>query len=81
MQNLALCVFPDFKDDRVQPVMHPAYSQELLRSVAPSIKPVWPGEQLSRLLETYAAPWICSEAIALPRIESYSASDMTVIPL
>src|ERR1022692_2981016 len=70
VQNLALFVFPDFKDDRIQPVTHPAYGQKLLGDVGPPIKPIRLGKQLLRLLETYATLGICPEAPALSRIEA-----------
>jgi hypothetical protein len=33
MQEFAVFVFPDFEDDRVQPVTHPTDCQKLLRNV------------------------------------------------
>jgi len=42
MQNFDLFVFPDFKDDRIQPVAHPADGQELFRNVGPSIEKIRP---------------------------------------
>src|ERR1039458_9297743 len=33
VQNLALFVFPDFEDHRIQPVTHPADGQKLFRNV------------------------------------------------
>jgi hypothetical protein len=70
VQNLALFVFPDFKDYRIQPTAHPSDGQKLLGNVGPAIKPIGPGKQLARLLETYTAPGICPEAFTLPRIEA-----------
>ena len=65
MQNLALLVFPDFKDDGIQSVTHPADGQELLRHVRSLIEPIRPGEYLLRLFEAYAVPGIRPEALAL----------------
>jgi len=70
MQNLALFVFPDFKDDRIQPVTHPADGQILLWNVGSPIEPIRPREQFPRLLETDAAPGIRSEASAFAWIEA-----------
>lgn len=70
MQNLALLVFLEFKDDGIQPITHPANGQKLLWNVGSPIKPIRPGEQLPRFLETYGAPGIRPEAPALPRIEA-----------
>jgi hypothetical protein len=70
VQNLTFLVFPDFKDDREQPVAYPTDSQILLRNVGPSIEPIRPGEQLPRLLEPNTAPGIRPEALALSRIET-----------
>ena len=56
MQNLAICVFPDFEDDRIEPVSHPADGQKLLWNIGSLIEPIRPGEQLPRLLEAYATP-------------------------
>jgi hypothetical protein len=70
MQNLALFVFPDFKDDRIQPVTHLANGQKLLWNVGSPIEPIRLREQLPRLLEPYATPGIRPEAPALSRIEA-----------
>jgi len=70
MQNLALPVFPDFEDDRIQPVTHPSDGQKLLRNVGSPIEPIRLAEQLSRLLEPDATPGIRPEAAALSRIET-----------
>jgi hypothetical protein len=51
VQNLALFVLPDFKNDRIQPVTHPADGQKLLRNVGSLIEPIGLGEQLPRLLD------------------------------
>jgi hypothetical protein len=40
MQDLALFIFPDFKNDGVQAAAHPANGQKLFRNVAPLIEPV-----------------------------------------
>ena len=70
MQNLALFVFPDFKDDRIKPVSHPANGHELFWNVGSLIEPVGPGEQLMGLLEPYATFGIRAEAPAFSRIEA-----------
>ena len=70
MQDLALFAFPDFEDDRIQPITHPANSQKLLWNVKSPIEPIRAGEQLPRLLEPYAALGIRLEAPALSRIEA-----------
>ena len=70
MQNLAFFVFPDFKNDRIQPVAHPADGQELFWNIGPSIKPIGPSEQLTCLFEADAAPEICPETPALSKIEA-----------
>lgn len=67
MQNLALLVLPDFKDDGIQPVTHPPDSQKLLRNLG---SPIRLREQLTRLFKPYAAPGIRSEAPALPKVEA-----------
>jgi hypothetical protein len=40
MQNLALFIFPDFKDDGAQAAAHPADRQKLFRNVGSLIQPV-----------------------------------------
>jgi hypothetical protein len=70
VQNLAHFVFPDFKDDRIQPVTHPTDSQKLLRNVGPLIEPIRLGEQLACLLEPNSAPGIRPEPPALSGIEA-----------
>ena len=55
MQDLAVFVFPDFEDDRVQPVTHPTDCRKLLRNVRSPIEPIGLGEQLLRLLKTDTA--------------------------
>jgi hypothetical protein len=56
MQDIALLVAPDFKDDGIEPVTHPTDGQKLLRNVGSPIEPIRLGEQLPHLLESYAAP-------------------------
>src|ERR1022692_4456060 len=56
MQDLALLVAPDFKDDGIEPITHPTDGQKLLRNVGSPIEPIRLGEQLPHLLESYAAP-------------------------
>ena len=56
MQNLALFVFPDFEDHRIQPVTHPADGQKLFRNAGSPIEPIGLGEQLPRFFKPYAAP-------------------------
>jgi hypothetical protein len=70
MKHLALVVFPDFKDQGIQPVVHPANGQELLWNIGPAIKPVRLRKQLARFLETYATARIRSKATPLSRIEA-----------
>jgi hypothetical protein len=40
VHNLAFLVFSDFKNDRIQPVTHPADGQKLLRNVGSPIEPI-----------------------------------------
>src|ERR1035437_5984576 len=61
VQNLALFVLPDSKNDRIQPVTPPADGQKLLRNVGSLIEPIGLGEQLPRLLESNATPGIRPE--------------------
>jgi hypothetical protein len=70
MQNLALLVFPDLKDDGIQPVTHPPDGEKLLWNVGPSIKPIRLREQLARLLKSDPAPGIRPETLAFPRIKA-----------
>jgi hypothetical protein len=70
VHNLALVVFPDFKDHRAQPAARPADGRILFRNVGPPIQPVRPLKQLPRLFETYATTGILPEALALSRIEA-----------
>ena len=70
MQNLALFVFPDFKNDRIQPVGHPANGHKLLWNVGSLIEPIRPGEQLPRLLKPDATTGIRPQAPAFSRIEA-----------
>jgi hypothetical protein len=48
MQNLALFVFSDFRNDRIKPTAHPANGHILFRDVGSLIEPIRPGEQLAR---------------------------------
>jgi hypothetical protein len=57
MQDLALFVFSDFKDHRLQTVANPANRQKLLWYVGWLIEPIELREQLTRLLEPYPSPW------------------------
>src|ERR1017187_3360977 len=70
VQNLTHFVFPDFKDDRIQPVTHPTDCQKLLRNVGSPIEPIRPREQLPSLLEPNSTPGIRLEPPALSRIEA-----------
>jgi len=70
MQNLAVFVIPDLKDDRIQSITHPPDCQKLFRNVGSPIKPIWPREQFTRFFKPYAAPGIRSEAPALSRVEA-----------
>jgi hypothetical protein len=40
VQNLALFVFPDFEDHRIQPATHPADGQKLFRNVGSPTQPI-----------------------------------------
>jgi hypothetical protein len=40
VQNLAFFVLADFKNDRIQPITHPADGQKLLRNVGSLIEPI-----------------------------------------
>jgi len=70
VQNLALFVFADFKDDRIQPITHPADGQILLWNVGSPIEPIRPGEQLPRLLEPDATPGFAPRRRLLRGIEA-----------
>ena len=70
MQNFALFVLADFKNDRIQPVTHPADGQKLLWNVGSLIEPIRPSEQLTRLFKPYATPGIRPETLALSKIEA-----------
>ena len=70
MQNLALFVFPDFEDRRIQPVTYSADGRKLFRNVGSPIKPIGLAEQLPRFFKPYAAPGIGPQAPALPKIEA-----------
>ena len=70
MQYLALFVFPDFKDDRIQPVTHSTDGQKLFRDAGSLIEPVRPREQLTSLFKPYTSPGIRSEAPTLSKIEA-----------
>jgi len=70
VQDLALFVLPDFKDDRTQPATHPTDGQKLFRNIGSPIEPIRPGEQFLRLFKPYSTSGIRSEALALPEIEA-----------
>jgi hypothetical protein len=68
--KFTLFVLPDFKNDGIQEVAHPTDGHVLLRNIRPLIEPIRSREQLLRLFETDAAPWIRSETLAFSRIEA-----------
>jgi hypothetical protein len=70
VQDLTVFVLPNFEDDRVQSVTHPADRQILLRNIDSPIEPIRPGEQLLSFLEPDPTFGIRSEALALPDIEA-----------
>jgi hypothetical protein len=51
VQDLAIFVFTDFKDYRIQAVSYQADGHILLANVRPLIEPIRPGEQLPHLLD------------------------------
>jgi len=67
---LALLVFSDFKDYRIQPVTYPADGHILLRNVGSPVQPIGLGKQFPRFLEPNATLGIRSEAPALADIEA-----------
>lgn len=73
-QNFALVVFPDFENDRIQPITNPTDGQELFGNIGPLIEPIRLGEQFPRLFEPYASAGICPEASALSRVEAKAHS-------
>src|SRR5579863_395787 len=70
VQDLALFVFSEFKNDRIKPVTHPTDGQELFWNVGPLIEPIRLGEQLLRLFEPDASARIRPEATALSRVKA-----------
>ena len=70
MEKFTLFVLPDLKNDRIQEVTHATDGHILLRNIRPLIEPIRSREQLLRLFETDAAPWIRSETLAFSRIEA-----------
>jgi hypothetical protein len=63
VQNFTLLVFPYFKNDGIHPVAHPADGHVLLRNIRPLVEPILPREELPRLFEPDAAPWVCPKAL------------------
>jgi len=70
VQNFALFVLPDFKDDGIQPPTYPTDGHILFRNVASLVQPIGLGKQLSHFLEPNAPLRIGSEALTLSRIEA-----------
>jgi hypothetical protein len=70
MQDFAIFVLPDFKDDGIQPVTHPSNGQELFRNIRPLVELIRSRKQLPRLFEPYTSPWIRPEAIAFSSVEA-----------
>jgi hypothetical protein len=68
VQDLALLVFPELEDDRIQSIADPADSQILFRNVGSLVEPVRPAEQLLHFFESDASLRIRPEALALSRI-------------
>src|ERR1035437_10140295 len=76
VQNLALFVLPDFKNDRIQPAPPPPDGQKLLGNAESRMEPIGLGEQLPRLLEPNATPGIRPEALALSRRSEEHTSEL-----
>jgi len=70
VQYLALFVFSDFKDYRIQAVAHPVDGHILLRNVGSPVQPIGLGKQFPRFLEPNATLGIRFEAPALADIEA-----------
>ena len=70
MQDFAIFVLPDFKDDGIQPVTHPPNGQELFRNIGPAIEPIRSGKQLPSLFEPYTSVWIRPEAVAFSSVKA-----------
>jgi hypothetical protein len=69
MQDFAIIVFPDFKDDRIQPLIHPPDCHILLRNIGPPVEPVRPGKQLPGFFKPYATTRIGFQTPALSKVE------------
>ena len=70
MQDIALLVAPDFKDDGIEPVTHPTDGQKLLRNVGSLIEPIRLGEQTPACPRILCRAWVRPETPALSRIEA-----------
>jgi hypothetical protein len=69
VQNFAIRVFTNLKDDRVQPDTDPTNGNVLLRHIAALILPVGTREQFPCLFESYASIGVCSKALTFSSVE------------
>ena len=69
MIELSFCVFPNFKNDRIQVATHPTDGAMLSGKVRTLVGIIGMKENLLYFLEADSAPWIPPKAFALPLIE------------
>jgi hypothetical protein len=70
MEDFAILILPDFKNNGIQPVAHPPNGNELFRDIGPAIEPIRSGKQLPSLFEPYTSPWVCPEAVAFSSVKA-----------